>query len=247
MALSMLWTAPVAAQQIIPPSRHEYLDSTRHVLPGELNARYRRDTEYVDSVGGSEKSYYLPTGRLASQQAFDNLRKRVPHGVSEWWYPGGQLRMHEEFLHGKMVGELRMYYPGGQLKRREIFNPQDDFASSGECFAENGQPIPFFKYEQMPVYSQGDGGSRVIVTAIQRGMKYPRAALKAGCAGRVIVAFNVTAEGEVADIRIVQGVCAAIDEAVMDAVRRLKHFKPGLQDGVPVAVGYTVPVTFAIQ
>ena len=83
--------------------------------------------------------------------------------------------------------------------------------------------------------------------AIQRGVKYPREALKARCAGRVIVAFNVTLRGEVADIRIVQRVRSSIDEAVMNAVRRLKSFKSGLRDGSPVAVALTLPVTFAIQ
>lgn len=99
----------------------------------------------------------------------------------------------------------------------------------------------------MPVYPEGDGGSRVIVRAIQRGLKYPREARKAGCNGRAVVAFNVTTAGEVADIRIVNSVCPSIDEAVLNAVRQLKRFTPGQQDGRPVAVAFTVPITFALQ
>lgn len=87
------------------------------VLPSAVGARYRRETEHADSVAATVKTYYLNTGKLASQQGFANLRKGVPNGVSEWWYPSGQLQMHEQYVHGRRVGELRTYYPSGQLKR----------------------------------------------------------------------------------------------------------------------------------
>lgn len=246
LALAGLAAAPAVAQPVVSPTRHEFLDSTHTVISTAIGARYRRETEYTDSVGGTVKIYYLPSGWLSSQQGFENLRTGKPHGLSEWWYPDGRLHIHEEFEHGKSVGELRLYYPSGQLKRREIFDPNDAFASTGECFAENGQPIPFFKFEEMPKYPEGDGGNRVVIRAIQRGVKYPRAALKDRCAGRAVVGFNVTAEGEVADIRILHSLCPSIDEAVLESVRRLKRFKPGMQDGKPVAVGFTVPITFSL-
>jgi protein TonB len=240
-------SVPAAAQQTAIPLKTEYLDSTYRVLPSQAGARYRSETEHADSVVGTVKIYSVATGKLASQQEYANLRRRIPTGVWESWYPSGQLQTHAEYLNGRRVGELRMYHPGGQLKRREVYNLKDDFMSTGECFAENGQSVPFFPFEQMPRYTEGNGSNQVVVRAIQRGVKYPKAALKARCAGQVIVGFNVTAQGGVADIRLIQSVCAAIDEAVLDSVRRLKPFKPGMQDGKPVAVAYTVPVSFVIQ
>lgn len=247
VAPCLLLVAPAAAQQHIPPIKQEFLDSAKQVLPSAAGAHYRRETEYTDSVAATVKTYSLATGKLTSRQELANVRKGVLGGLWEDWYPSGQLHMHQEFVHGRRAGELRTYYPSGQLKRREVYNPKDDFSSTGECFAENGQPVPFFKFEQMPLYPEGDGGARVIIRAVQRGIKYPKAAVKDRCAGRVIVGFNVTAQGEVADIRLLQGVCSSIDEAVLDSVRRLKRFKPGMQDGNPVAVAFTLPVTFAIQ
>ena len=38
----------------------------------------------------------------------------------------------------------------------------------------------------------------------------------------------------------------AIAAAIL-AVQNLKRFKPGLQDGKPVQVSYTVPVSFSIK
>lgn len=246
LMLCLLAALPAAAQQPQLARKSEFLDSAYHVLPGEAGARYRRETEYTDSVGAVVKTFSL-AGRRVSQQSFSNVRKGVPNGVSEWWYPDGQLRMHQEFRQGQYVGELRTYYPSGQLKRRELFSSTDAFTSAGECFAANGQPVPFTKFEQLPVYPEGDGGNRALIRAVQRGVRYPLSARKEACAGRAVVGFNVTALGEVADIRILQSLCPAVDAAVVEAVRKLKRFRPGMQDGEPVNVGFTVPITFALQ
>lgn len=56
-----------------------------------------------------------------------------------------------------------------------------------------------------------------------------RAALKEKYAGRAIAARNVTAQGEVADIRILQGGCPSIDAVAVAAVRQMKRFRPGRQ------------------
>jgi protein TonB len=246
VAQCFLLVASASAQQSIPPHKQAFLDSAYRVLPDETGARYRRETEYADSIAATEKIYYL-TGQLSSQRSFSNLRKSVPSGVWEEWYPSGQLHTHAEYLNGRRTGEMRTYYPSGQLKRREVYNQKNDFKTSGECFAENGQPVPFFPFEQIPVYPEGDGGPRAIIKAVVRGMVYPKLARKDHCEGRVVVGFNVNAQGDVADVRLVQGLCPLADEAVLASVRQLKRFKPGMQDGNPVAVAFTLPVTFATQ
>ncbi|MBF9238888.1 TonB family protein [Hymenobacter sp. BT683] len=234
-------------QQINPPAKTEFLDSAYVVLPSAAGARYRREIAPTDSVGAVVRFYAMP-GKLVSVRSFEHFRKGILDGVSERWHDNGQIQFHEEFMHGKRSGVLRTYYSNGQLKRRETYDAKgSDFASTGECFGEDGQPVPFFQFEQMPIYSVGDGGSKVVVYAIQRAVKYPRDALKAGKSGKVIVSFNVTDEGKVADIKVVQGVYPSLDAAVVQAVQQLKPFKPGHQDGKPVAVAYTLPITFAIQ
>ena len=50
--LSGLGIEQVAAQQFIPPVRSEYIDSAGTVLSAEAGAFSRRETTFVDSVGG---------------------------------------------------------------------------------------------------------------------------------------------------------------------------------------------------
>lgn len=244
LALSSLTALPAAAQQAIPPLKKEFLDSTFHVLPGEAGAFYRRETEHLDSVQGVVRTYFLDGRRQSVGEA--ELRKAaIYNGTFESWFGNGQLSHHEEFAHGKRVGEMRLYYRNGQLKRRAQY--ASPFGSTGECFSESGQLLPFFEYEQMPKYLKGDGSNAAVVRAIQNEVKYPRDALRARAEGRVFVSFTVTSKGEVADVRVVKGVFPSLDETVVMAVKQLKRFIPGRQDDRPVSVSFTVPVTFRVQ
>ncbi|MDB5268448.1 MAG: hypothetical protein JWP58_1488 [Hymenobacter sp.] len=93
----------------------------------------------------------------------------------------------------------------------------------------------------------GGGGNRAIVEALQRQVHYPAAALRQQLQGRVFVSFLVTESGEVRNGKIVKGIGGGCDEEVLAAVRLLPRFIPGIQQGRPVAVSFTVPVTFNIQ
>ena len=94
--------------------------------------------------------------------------------------------------------------------------------------------------EQMPQLPQG-GGLTALVNQIQNNFVYPNGA---HLQGRVFANFIVNASGEVQDARIVKSLSEAYDEAVLNAIRSLPRFVPGKQNGKPVAVSFTVPITF---
>ncbi|MBF9140229.1 energy transducer TonB [Hymenobacter properus] len=233
------------AQQTAVSIKTEYLDSASVVLPSAQGAAYRCETEQVDAEKGFVRTFGMDGRRVGVREVEFQQGRPVAHGVAESWFENGQLRLHEEYMHGHRQGEMRLYYPSGQLKRRARYTK--DFTSTGECFAADGQAVPFFEYEKLPVYPAGDGGPAAVVYAIQRGVKYPKDAIKAGKAGRVLVSFNVTKTGEVANVRVIEGVFPSLDEQVVQSIQRLKPFTPGQQDGEPIGVPYTIPVMFALQ
>nr|GFD46885.1 hypothetical protein [Tanacetum cinerariifolium] len=111
----------------------------------------------------------------------------------------------------------------------------------------------------MPVYLEGDGSFRAIVTGIQQRIRYPAEALRHHLAGTIKVKFVVNTQGEVQEAAIIGGVdesqfkgstldaVRAMETTVLQAVRDLKRFKPGMRDGVAVPVTYTAPISFKIQ
>lgn len=63
--------------------------------------------------------------------------------------------------------------------------------------------------------------------------------------GRVIVQFVVDEKGFVVDPQVVRGLGSRLDEAAIEAVQSAK-FKPGMQDGQPVKVKMSLPITFKL-
>ena len=232
-----------AAQQAVPPLKTEFLDAALAVLPNATDAQYRRETAFRDSVSGTVREYW-PGGQLRSSTAYEHIQKNIMHGACESWYEDGQLASHEYYAHGQLSGERRQYFATGQLKRYEQY--QDGQRTIGECYTEQGQPVAFAEYEVLPVYPEGLGDERAIVGAIARAIRYPADALAKGAQGQVFVKFIVTPAGQIDKVEVVKGVFPSLDAETVRAVQQLQQFKPGSQDGAPVAFSFTVPVSYSI-
>jgi periplasmic protein TonB len=81
---------------------------------------------------------------------------------------------------------------------------------------------------------------------LQRNIRYPDRARRAGIEGRVIVQFIVNEAGKVENPVVVRGIGGGCDEEAIRAVQNAS-FKPGKQRGKPVRVQYSLPVIFRLQ
>jgi protein TonB len=240
------------------PARVEvrYLDAHGKKLPSAEGADHRIETTYRDSIRGVVREYY-PSGKLRSYSPYTHVRRHYRHGRFLEYYESGQLHVQEDYIANKRQGDFLVYYPDGTLRRRDHYEASQ--RTAGECFGPDGHPVEYFEYEQYPVYLEGDGSFRAIVTAIQQRIRYPAEALRHRLAGTIKVKFVVNTKGEVQDAAIIGGVdesqfkgstldaVRAMEATVLQAVRDLKRFKPGMRDGVVVPITYTAPISFKIQ
>ena len=97
----------------------------------------------------------------------------------------------------------------------------------------------FVVVEDMPELIGGLG-------ELQRKIRYPEMARRAGIEGRVYIQFIVNERGEVEDPRIMRGIGGGADEEALRVVRQAQ-FRPGLQRGRPVRVQYQLPIVFRLQ
>ena len=81
---------------------------------------------------------------------------------------------------------------------------------------------------------------------LQRKVKYPEMARRAGIEGRVTVQFIVNEQGKVENPRVIRGIGGGCDEAALEAVKQAS-FSPGMQRGRPVRVQYSLPIVFRLQ
>ncbi|GGF27363.1 energy transducer TonB [Hymenobacter cavernae] len=89
----------------------------------------------------------------------------------------------------------------------------------------------------------GQDASMASSAAIYRTLVVPPAAPD----GRVFVSFEVDKEGRVRHPRIVKGLRADVDSAVIAATRQLPPFIPGQQEGQAVIISIMVPVPILVK
>ncbi|MFA5668298.1 MAG: energy transducer TonB [Balneolaceae bacterium] len=105
--------------------------------------------------------------------------------------------------------------------------------------AEDEEEEFFVVVENMPELKGGLAG-------LQKKVRYPEMATRAGIEGRVTIQFIVNEKGEVENPRVIRGIGGGCDEEALKAVMQAK-FKPGMQRGRPVRVQYSLPIVFKLQ
>ena len=98
--------------------------------------------------------------------------------------------------------------------------------------------------EEMPSFP---GGNAALMEFLGKNIRYPAVAEENGISGKVIVAFFVGKDGSINDVKVVRGVDKSLDNEAVRVVKSMPKWKPGRQNGIPVAVRYTVPVVFRLQ
>jgi protein TonB len=100
------------------------------------------------------------------------------------------------------------------------------------------EPIPRFR----------GGSNQELVAYVQERIVWPEVNGKMIKAeGRLFVSFTVGTDGRAHDARVVKTFDPRFNEAVLQVVRQLTGFTPGQQQGKPVAINFTLPITFKIK
>ena len=76
---------------------------------------------------------------------------------------------------------------------------------------------------------------------------YPKSARKRDIEGRIIVKFVVDEDGGVADVWVVKGIDPECDAEAARVVSEMPFWHPGMQNGVPVRVYFTLPIVFKLE
>lgn len=98
--------------------------------------------------------------------------------------------------------------------------------------------------EVMPKFP---GGTQGLMQYLARNIKYPTIAQENKEQGKVVLKMVIGTDGRLSNIKIIESVSPELDIEAMRVVKGMPKWEPGLQDGKPVPVEYTLPVTFRLQ
>jgi protein TonB len=173
-------------------------------------------------------------------QAFYNQGKFS--GLYKRWYESGQLYYKRMYNQNPIPDTLRAYHESGSIRRVEVYANRE--LVSGKVYDEAGAELPFFPMEEMPEFP---GGEARLLQWLATNIKYPKKAYKANAQGLVVVTYVVEKDGRIRDAEVIKGIHPDADAEALRVVNRMPIWKPGLQEGEPVPVRYTLPVRYTIN
>ena len=107
--------------------------------------------------------------------------------------------------------------------------------------AATGEEMVFKVVEHPPEFP---GGPAALTDYVQKNVKYPPEAQKAGLKGKVYINFIVETDGSLTDIQVMNGLGEGCDEEAVRVIEAMPNWQPGTQSGRAVRVRFRMPVLF---
>ena len=117
-----------------------------------------------------------------------------------------------------------------------------NFVPSVEA-SETEQETAYKAADIMPKYPGNDGA---MMKYLAENIQYPAEAVSEMIQGRVIAQFVVKRDGSIGEVKIVRSIHPLLDAEATRLIRSFPKFEPGILDGKPVDVWYTIPITFKL-
>ncbi|MFT3993170.1 MAG: TonB family protein [Dysgonomonas sp.] len=155
--------------------------------------------------------------------------------------PDKTLTSMEDLTKSKITIGKHQILDGSLDKEAVRLDDIREFEKVVEPVKEKG---PVTIAEVMP---QFPGGEKEMYSYINNNLRYPTVAQENGTQGKVTIRFVVGKSGEILDAQILKGFDIACDKEALRVVKSMPRWIPGKQNGVPVQVYFTLPITFRLK
>jgi len=108
---------------------------------------------------------------------------------------------------------------------------------------EGADMEPLKVVEVMP---QFPGGEAAWAKFLQKNIRYPTQAIDAHIQGKVYVSFVVEKDGHLSNINVLRSPGYGLEDEAIRVLKLVPPWKPGIQNGRPVRVSYTMPFSFQL-
>ena len=102
-------------------------------------------------------------------------------------------------------------------------------------------------YTKTEIAPEFSGGMTEFVRFLGKNIRYPVLARENGVKGKVVISYIVEADGSISNAKIVKGIGRGCEEEALRVMRLSPKWSPGIVNGKPVRVAYSVPISFALS
>ena len=129
--------------------------------------------------------------------------------------------------------------------QRKGNNAQTGTPAATETVTETAATVPYSEIFEKPTFEGNDANA--FAKWVYGQVKYPQQCIEENIEGRVVLQFTINKVGEVTDVTVLRGVCPALDEEAVRAVKASPAWAPGkTEDGKAVPVTFTFPIVFKL-
>ena len=111
---------------------------------------------------------------------------------------------------------------------------------------DDPEPVTEIVDETVDQMASYPDGIPALMDFLNENIKYPEQAEREGIEGRVVAGFIVERDGSVSNIEILKSVHPLLDAEVVRVMSLMPNWIPGRQNGQPVRVKYSLPITFRL-
>lgn len=223
---------------------------------------FERDTLFV-------VDYYI-TGIKQMTGQFSARKGEIKVGLFSYYDEKGNKSSEGHYKNNKADGEWIFLFSTGQISEKGLFaddNREGEWISYRKdktieqiCLYKNGKIIKvkslnsdgseltakdtFDLVDQMPEFP---GGQEAMMRFLSSKLNYPAKARENNIQGRVILQFVINKEGFLSDTEVLKSVNEDLENEAIRVVEMMPNWIPGKQDGVPVAVRFTLPIVFKLN
>lgn len=115
---------------------------------------------------------------------------------------------------------------------------------NAKALTESNTKEEFKEIEKQPEFV---GGKEAMMKFLMNEVKYPAKAKNEGVQGKVIVSFDITETGKIANAKVEQSVNPELDSEALRVISSMPDWTPGEDSGAKVTVKMNLPINFKLQ
>jgi protein TonB len=109
------------------------------------------------------------------------------------------------------------------------------------------KPVIEKEFLQAEIMPEFEGGVKQMYKWLGNNLRYPVNATYNGIQCKVIVTFIIEKDGQISNVKVLKGIGIGCDEEAERVINEMPKWNAGMQNGTPVRVRYTIPLSFQIR
>ena len=218
-----------------------YDDGTEWISGYYTNGLKTGEWKYTDNNGGVRKGTYqngIEEGEWIDIDSSGHITKK-------YIYKNGKL--NGKYIYYDTIGNVAMekIYLEDELLNTNIMDSTYLNTNNNVEILPSFQGCESLKDSSYNAYKKCSDNKMLMY--IYKRIRYPRIARENSVEGKVQLQFVINKKGEVENIKVLRGVCQAIQEECISLVKSMPTWHPGTVNGEAVNVQFVLPIAFRLE